>query len=89
MKQVAARAWAPVEARSSVLVPVALVGAIAFAVGVWYGQGFATAIGLCAVAVPAPKTSAPAVKPMTEHVLELEALYTELIEARARGGGVR
>ncbi len=34
-------------------------------------------------------SSAPAVKPMTEHVLELEALYTELIEARARGGGVR
>ncbi len=37
----------------SVLVPAALVGAIAFAVGVWYGLGFVTAIGLCAVAVPA------------------------------------
>jgi len=37
----------------SVLVPVALVGAIAFAVGVWYGLGFLTAVGLCAVAVPA------------------------------------
>ncbi|MEZ5408871.1 MAG: hypothetical protein R2761_12650 [Acidimicrobiales bacterium] len=37
----------------SVLVPVALLGAIAFAVGVWYGLGFLTALGLCAVAVPA------------------------------------
>lgn len=46
----------------SVLVPVALLGAMAFAVGVWYGLGFVTAVGLCAVAVPAaiaaPRTPA-------------------------------